>query len=241
MEHDYLELTERLERAYSPRIALRRVSLSDGWPLFEATRNPLFNKHLLWDPPESELEVLRRIDVIVEACRRGQLAAVSGVARTTGEWASLFRFQPYMADPSVMEMGVWTHDRFWTGRFTLELSHRCVDAVFQNSEVDRLVGAASPENRGSCALMKSVGLKETQVVTRRTETGRTVELQEFELLRADWSARAAVREEKPSHQMVPTSPAAPMPSRRAQIAARRRAREADMDLDDEFADVADAD
>ena len=29
MEHDYLELTERLERAYSPRIALRRVSLSD--------------------------------------------------------------------------------------------------------------------------------------------------------------------------------------------------------------------
>jgi RimJ/RimL family protein N-acetyltransferase len=237
MEHDYLELTERLERAYSPRIALRRVSLSDGWPLFEATRNPLFNKHLLWDPPESELEVLRRIDVIVEACRRGQLAAVSGVARTTGEWASLFRFQPYAADPSVMEMGVWTHDRFWTGRYTLELSHMCVDAVFQNSDVKRLVGAASPDNRGSCALMKSVGLKETQVVARRTETGRVVELQEFELLRAEWDACAEARAEKPSHSMVPTAPSVPLPSRRAQVLARRRARDADMDLDDELVGI----
>jgi len=239
MEHDYLELTERLERAYSPRIALRRVSLSDGWPLFEATRNPLFNKHLLWDPPESELEVLRRIDVIVEACRRGQLAAVSGVVRTTGEWASLFRFQPYMADPACMEMGVWTHDRFWTGRYTLELSHMCIDAVFQNSEVGRLMGAASPENRGSCALMKSVGMTETEIVTRRMESGLAVELQEFELLREDWNGRAALREEKPSHQMVPPAPPAPMPSRRAQMAARRRAREANLDRDDEFADVAD--
>src|SRR5207237_5531935 len=65
MVHDFQELTDRLERVYSRRLALRPVSLADAWPLFQATRNPLFNKHLLWDQPEDEHAVLQRIDAIV--------------------------------------------------------------------------------------------------------------------------------------------------------------------------------
>ncbi len=205
MVHDYSELADRLERAYSPRLALRRVSLADGFPLFEATRNPLFNKFLMWDTPAGELDVLARIDAIVEAQRRGRLAAMSGVIRTTGEWATLFRFQPYAADPDVMEMGVWTHDRFWAGKYTLELSKMCIDACFQSCEVERLVGAAAPDNAGSCQLMRSVGMTDTELVMRKTEAGRRVELQEFEILRSDWERRAQARAETPSHTLVPTA------------------------------------
>ena len=202
MAHDYLELTDRLERAYSRRLALRRASLADAWPLFEATRNPLFNKHLLWDQPAREHEALARMDAIVEAARRGRLAALSGVLRATGEWASLFRFQPYAADPLAMEMGIWTHDRFWAGRFSLELGLLCVDAVFDNCDVDRLIGAAAPENRGSCFLMRSVGMSEADLVRRPTESGRTVALQEFELLRVDWERQVAQRTKAPAYALV---------------------------------------
>jgi len=205
MAHDYIDLADRLERAFSPRIALRRISLSDGWPLFEATRNPLFNRFLMWDPPANEDEVLARVDAIVDAARRGRLAALSGVVRTTGEWASLFRFQPYGADPEVMEMGVWTHPRFWQGRYTLELSRMCVDACFAASEADRLIGAAAPDNAGSCQLMRAVGMREIDLVTRRTESGRRVELQEFEILRSVWQDMAPGRLESPSHRCVPTA------------------------------------
>ena len=202
MAHDYLELTDRLERAYSRRLALRRVALSDAWPLFEATRNPLFNKHLLWDQPEREHDAIARMDAIVEAARRGRLAALSGVLRATGEWASLFRFQPYAADPETMEMGIWTHDRFWAGRFSLELGLLCVDAVFDSCDVDRLIGAAAPENRGSCFLMRSVGMSEADLVRRPTESGRSVALQEFELLRSDWERQVAERIKGPAYAIV---------------------------------------
>jgi len=230
MVHDYLDLADRLERAYSPRIALRRIALADGWPLFEATRNPHFNKFLMWDAPANEDEVLVRIDAIVEAARRGRLAALSGVARATGEWASLFRFQPYGADPAVMEMGVWTHPRFWQGRFTLELSRMCVDACFASSPVDRLVGAAAPENAGSCQLMRAVGLREIELVTRRTESGHCVELQEFEILRADWEALGERRAEAPSHRRVPTAAEAAAARAEADLALRRAARDDAIDL-----------
>lgn len=225
MEFDYTELTDQLERAYSPRLALRQVSLADGWPLYEATRNPLFNKHLLWDPPEHEYEVLRRIDVIVAAARGGKLAAVSGVIRGTGEWASLFRFQPYARDPHAMEMGVWTHDRFWAGRYTQELSQMVIDATFGCMPVDRLMGAASPDNKGSCSLMHSVGMTETEIVVRRTESGRMVELQEFEIQREDWMLQVARRAGQASHQVVPDlgNPGSTEEERKA---ARRRAAEA---------------
>lgn len=225
MVHDYHELAERLERAYSKRVALRRVSLSDGWPLFEATRNPLFNKFLMWDAPADEREVLARVDAIVEAQRRGKLAAMSGVVRTTGEWASLYRFQPYAADPEVMEMGVWTHHNFWHGRFTLELAKMCVDTCFECCEVDRLVGAAAPGNGGSCQLMRLLGMSEIELVFRKTESGRRVELQEFEILRSDWERRAAARADKPSHAMVPTAAEAAAVREHAARALRRAARD----------------
>ena len=230
MEHDYPGLADRLERAYSTRIALRRVSLADGWPLFEATRNPLFNKFLMWDTPAGELDVLARIDAIVEAQRRGRLAAMSGVIRTTGEWATLFRFQPYAADPDAMEMGVWTHDRFWAGKYTLELSKMCIDACFASGDVERLVGAAAPDNAGSCQLMRSVGMADTDLVMRKTEGGRRVELQEFEILRSDWERRAAVRAESPSHATVPTAAEAARAREQAARALREAARGEALDI-----------
>ncbi len=202
MAHDYIELTDRLERAYSRRLALRRLALSDAWPLYEATRNPLFNKHLLWEQPEREHAALARMDAIVEAARRGRLAAVSGVVRTTGEWASLFRFQPYAADPESMEMGIWTHDRFWAGRYSVELALLCIDATFDSCDVDRLMGAAAPDNRGSCGLMRAVGMTDTEIVRRPTESGRLVALQEFEILRSDWERQVAGRAADPAYAAV---------------------------------------
>ena len=190
---DFHELTDRLERTYSKRMALRSVSLADAWPLFQATRNPLFNKYLLWDQPYDEQEVHERIEAIVQAARRGGMTALSGVVRTTGEWVSLFRFQPYGADPLAMEMGVWIHDRFWHGRYSLELGRLCVDAAFDSCNVERLVGASAPENRGSCHLMKSVGMTEAKLVTRYTESDRPVQLQEFELSRSEWTVQKLAR------------------------------------------------
>lgn len=189
MSIDFRHLSEQLERISSQRLALRPVSLADAWPLYQATRNPNFNKHLLWGQPRNEEELLERVDAISIASRSGQMAALSAVVRDTGEWVSLYRFQPYIQDRSAVEMGVWTHDRFWHGRYSLELVRLCIDAAFENSDVKQLVGSCVPENRSSCQLMRLAGMAQGDLLTRETEGGRFVAAQEFVITRAAWLER----------------------------------------------------
>ena len=188
MTIDFHALTEALERVHSPRLALRPVALSDAWPLFQATRNPLFNKHLMWDQPEDEAGVLDRMDAIIDSARRGRLAALSAVVKTTGEWVSLYRFQKHALDPRLVEMGLWTHDKFWQGRFSLELTAACVDAAFSLSDISTLVGAAAPDNLGSCRILELCGLSSASLVLRQGESGTEVKLQEFQITREAWTS-----------------------------------------------------
>lgn len=211
----FKDLTDRLERIYSPRLALRRLSLCDGWPLYVATRDPGFNQHLLWDQPPDEATLLERVDAIAAAARRGRLAAVSAVVRQTGEWVSLYRFIPYADDPGTLEMGVWTHTNFWRGHYTQELTRMCIDAAFRCSPIERLVAAAAPENAGSCRVLANAGLMPAKLVTRFTEFGRPVLLKEHVMQRRDW---IALPEHEPSYREVPwplataAVPGAAMPS-----------------------------
>jgi RimJ/RimL family protein N-acetyltransferase len=196
MTFDFQELTAQLERVHSGRLALRQVCLADAWPLYEATRNPRFNEFLLWPQPNEELHVLKRIDAITQAVRAGRMSAISAVVRKTGEWVSLFRFQRYAANEEFLEMGIWTHDRFWRGRYSYEVGQVCVDAAFSLSNVETLVAASYPENRGSMHLMHQVGLTPGRMVIRETEMDCTVELMEFHIRRSQWKA---LTRDKPFH------------------------------------------
>jgi RimJ/RimL family protein N-acetyltransferase len=190
MGFDFIELTEALECSFTSRVALRPVALCDAWPLFVATRNPAFNRHLSWAQPENEELVLKRVRLIMDASRKGRLTALSAVRRATGEFIALFRFIPHATLHDAVEMGVWMHDKFWHGRYGLELGQLCVSAAFSLSTVNRLVGASTLENRGSFHLMKAVGMTAGGLVERDFEIGRLT-LREFTITRAEWAARHA--------------------------------------------------
>jgi len=213
MEFDFLELTQALECSFSERVALRPVALCDAWPLFEATRNPMFNQHLLWARPDNEELVLKRVRMIMEASRRGRLTALSAVQRRTGEFIALFRFQPHATLAGTIEMGIWVHDKYWHGRYSLELGRLCVSAAFALSDqVQLLLGASALQNRGSCRLMDAVGMTPGRTVQRDTEMGHQAELVEYTITRADWAARhvtgfSLVRDDR----IVAKAPARPAP------------------------------
>lgn len=209
MKTDFHSLTERLERVYTPRVAFRHLALADAWPLYDATRDPRFNLGLMWDQPGDDTAVLARVDAIVSAARRGLLTAVSAVMKGTGEWISLYRFQPYSADPRLVEMGIWTHKKFWHGQFSLELARACIDAAFSVTDIPLLIGAAYPTNPRSCKLLELCGLSPTKVVSRRKESGVEVELQEFEVHRAQW---ASARRAPEFSEVAVRAPAYPVPS-----------------------------
>jgi len=191
MQFDFLELTQALECSFTSRVALRPVALSDAWPIFCASRNPAFNRHLLWPRPDTEELVLKRVRLIMDASRKGRLTALSAVQRATGEFIALFRFIPHATLPGTIEMGIWVHDKYWHGRYSLELGRLCVSAAFAQSNVNLLLGASATENRGSCQLMEAVGMTPGRMVERDTEMGWKATLCEYTISRADWAARHA--------------------------------------------------
>jgi RimJ/RimL family protein N-acetyltransferase len=187
---DFGTLTENLERVFTPRLVLRPLALADAWPLFAATRNPKFNRELLWAQPASVQAVLERIEVIMESARRGRLAALCAVVKDTGEWVSLFRFQPQYADASLVEMGIWTHDKFWGDHYSFELTSSCIDAAFTFSDTPSLAAATSALNRGALGVLNQCGLKATHLARRYTEQGLENEYQEFSITRSQWMQRS---------------------------------------------------
>lgn len=183
---DFIELTEQLERVHTARLALRPIALCDAWPLFASTRNPEFNKNLLWLQPQDDVPVLDRIQTIMDVARRGGMTALSAVLKSTGEWVSLYRFQPYEADVSLVEMGIWTHEKFWKNRYSFELTQACIDAAFTLTDIPLLIGGASPDNIGSCRILERCGLKPLAVIHRHSETDVERKSQEFKITREEW-------------------------------------------------------
>ena len=210
---DFRTLAYHLERCHTRRIALRPVTLTDAWPLFQATRHPTFNRWLLWPQPHADAQVRPRIERIVEASAKGQLAAVSAVVKDTGEWISLFRFQPFRDADDAMEMGIWTHHRFWHGRYSLELGRLCIDAAFTACpDLARLVGASSPDNLPSCKLMELCGLRAGELALRDTEGDAPLELREYHVTRDQWQVahghRVSFRRfDEQDHDVFPTASA----------------------------------
>ncbi len=193
MDFDFSELSNRLETVSTERIALRAASLCDAWPLYEATRHPQFNSHLMWPRPDSPEQVLKRMSLVIDAARRGRIAALSAVRRETGEWMCLYRFLPHAEREGVIEMGIWTHTRFWSQGQSFEIARTCLDAAFALSGVQRLLGAAYHDNAPSRALLTKIGLTPARRVTRQTEDGRSVDLLEHEIDRTAWLAQRTWR------------------------------------------------
>lgn len=189
MSFDYLGLTENLEQIQSESLAFRHVAGTDAWPLYLATRNPLFNSTLSWAQPADQAEVSARLAAIMRATRRGQMSAISAVARETGALVSIFRFQAYKPDPSVLEMGIWTMDRYWHSKMSTEITQACVDAAFRLSSATVLLGAAEHHNRAARRVLTNCGLTAHSDVVRRAECGRIAYLTEFRITRESWQGR----------------------------------------------------
>jgi RimJ/RimL family protein N-acetyltransferase len=203
--HDFAELTTALSLFHTKRLALRPAAVADGWPLWVATRNPVFNDGLLWSQPKDDAQVLERMDAITTATQRGRMTAVSAMVKDTGQWAALFRLLPHAADPAKIELGIWLHTNFWQGRLSIELTRACISAAFTVTDVQTLVGAATSRNRSSCTLMRLCAMEPQRTVSRRHEHLPDVDLIEHEITRAQWLQQPWARS---AFEMMPVPSAA---------------------------------
>jgi RimJ/RimL family protein N-acetyltransferase len=187
MSFDPERLRARLVGARSERLWLREPTLDDAIDLYEATRNPAFNAHLMWDAPPNLSAVAERMERVLQRARDGVCAAFSAVDRASGRWAALFRFEPRREQAEWAELGLWSHPHFWGAGHGEELTRLAIEQAFIKTSLGAVVACAYPAHKVSMRLLERCGLEPIGLEPRPHESGHTVALARMLMTRTRWS------------------------------------------------------
>jgi RimJ/RimL family protein N-acetyltransferase len=113
-------------------VLFRPLARCDAFPLFDATRNPDFNRHLLWSAPETEQQAPVQVDKLIRQNTLQNVVAQSICKKSTGEWLGYLLFKPFKDG---VELGIALHPRTWNTRLTLT----AITALIQTT-IDALPG-----------------------------------------------------------------------------------------------------
>jgi [ribosomal protein S5]-alanine N-acetyltransferase len=186
MSFDPERLRSRLIGAMSERLVLREPQLGDAIDLFDATRHPQFNEHLMWHAPPDLRATAQRVQRVIDRAAVGLCAAFSAIDRASGRWAALFRFEP-REQPTWAELGLWSHPAFWGAGHGEELTRLAIEQAFIQSELEAVVACAKPAHKASLKLLERCGLEPIGLAPRAHESGHDVPLMQMVLTRERWS------------------------------------------------------
>jgi [ribosomal protein S5]-alanine N-acetyltransferase len=167
-------------------LVLREPRLADAIDLFEATRHPAFNQHLMWNAPPDLDAVVQRIQRVIDRARAGACAAFSAVDRASGRWVALFRFEP-RERPSWAELGLWSHPDYWGAGHGEEVTRLAIEQAFGQTALEAVVACAKPQHKVSMRLLERCGLEPIGMAPRTHEAGHSVPLMELLLTRTRWA------------------------------------------------------
>jgi RimJ/RimL family protein N-acetyltransferase len=179
-------LSARLVGARSERLMLREPRLGDAIDLFEASRNPRFNEHLMWDAPPDLNAVRQRLERVMDRAASGVCAAFAAIDRASGRWVALFRFEP-RPETSWAELGLWSHPDFWGVGHGEEVTRLAIEQAFTKTELEGVVACAKTAHRASMKLLERCGLEPIGVEPRAHESGHSVPLMRMLMTRTRWS------------------------------------------------------
>jgi RimJ/RimL family protein N-acetyltransferase len=185
MSFEPLRLRARLMGAQSERLVLREPQLGDAIDLFEATRHPLFNQHLMWQAPANLDAVRQRLQKVMDRADAGICTALAAADRASGRWAALFRFEP-REHAGWAELGLWSHPAFWGAGHGEELTRLAIDEAFAKSDLAAVVACAKEEHKASQRVLERCGLEPIGVELRAHESGHDVPLMQMQLTRQRW-------------------------------------------------------
>lgn len=178
-----------METVTTDRLAFKVPALSDGDALFERMNDFDIVKYLTSVPwPYKRADA----DIYIERTRKGR-AERTGVFYLVLEKTSReilgtidLRFDP----ERTAHFGYWFAKAAWGRGYASEALTAILDFGFERLGLDRIWGAAMPENAASIRVMEKCGLQDAGTCdVERPNFGDTVTMVKLEILRGDWEDR----------------------------------------------------
>jgi ribosomal-protein-alanine N-acetyltransferase len=180
-------LTRRASYYHTERLALRPFAFADIWPLWEATRDPGFNRQLRWHAPSTAEDLGLRLERFLAQFKRGELAALSALQRKTGQWVAMYRFTPWRDG---LEMGLWIHPAYWRDGIGSELTRLAILIAFSETAVSALYACVQPGNLAAQRVLQKVGLVQQERCVTPHESGAPLDTLVYVMTRQAYADRS---------------------------------------------------
>lgn len=140
------------------RLCLRSYEPEDLEPLYEIWNDAEVTKYIRqnWHPTRED--VAKYFEAVRERWAKRGFGQLAMTLKETGELIGYCGFKFVEETPEV-ELLYGSAKRFWGQGYMTEAARACLRYAYENTELDRIVALAWPENKGSWRVMEKVGMR----------------------------------------------------------------------------------
>lgn len=165
----------------------RQFVKADVHPLFAASRNPHFNKFLLWNQPSSIETTMVQVKKLLREDAINQSSTFSIVEKVTGKWVGFVRWIPYQ---NGLAGTLWLHPDYWGSGAVNELNDALFAIVFLVAQVSSLYIFIQPANTPMVRIAQKKGMEELNMIELVHEDGAPRTFQVYHVARGSWENRS---------------------------------------------------
>jgi RimJ/RimL family protein N-acetyltransferase len=192
----------------TPRLRLVPVEDRHADVIWQWSRDPRFNEHVLWRQPQIPLQAKLFIDAAIAAWQAGIGFNYFAECKQTG--ATLARVEARLSRrrPSVAEVGMLIAPEVWNRGYATELTYFGLWFCFENLEREAVAIDASARNVASNRLLAKLGLHLLGEQDFPLAEGGVARLNRYVLTRDEFQVRLMAVLHGPGYR-VPHEPVAP--------------------------------
>jgi RimJ/RimL family protein N-acetyltransferase len=164
-------------------LVFRPLFKGDAFPLFDATRNPDFNQHLLWSAPETAEELITQVNLLRREHKLNRAAVYSMCDRLTGRWVGFIKFAPYL---DAFSIAIWIHPNSWKSTVGFTASRFALEAAMDLAKVPKLYAYIKAENTPMQDMSEKCGYVYLKNIEIEHADGYMVDAKLYELTQENW-------------------------------------------------------
>jgi RimJ/RimL family protein N-acetyltransferase len=142
----------------TPRLRLVAVEDRHADLIWQWSRDPRFNKHVLWRQPQIPLQAKLFIDNALAAWKSGKGFSYFGESKQTGETLARVEARRSRRRGEVAEVGMLIAPSAWNQGLATELTYFGLWFCFENLELEAVAIDAAASNGASNHLLEGLGM-----------------------------------------------------------------------------------
>jgi ribosomal-protein-alanine N-acetyltransferase len=185
----------------TPRLRLVPVEDRHADLIWDWSRDPRFNKHVLWRQPQIPLQAKLFIDNAIAAWKSGMGFSYFGESKQSGETLARVEARRSRRRKGIAEVGMLIAPKAWNQGLATELTYFGLWFCFENLECEAVAIDAGATNIASNHLLEGLGLHGLGEQDFPLAEGGNARLNRFVLTRDEFQVRLLPRMEAADYQL----------------------------------------